>query len=48
MAPNDKNPLLINIYECIVYLHDEIIDTIVILPRLINNIYIELFFLKDC
>ena len=39
MAPNNKNPLLINIYECIVYLQDEIIGTIVILPRLINNIY---------
>lgn len=44
MAPKYKNPLLINIYKCIVYLQDEIIDTIVILPRLINNIYIELFF----
>jgi len=39
MAPNEKNPLLINIYKYIVYLKDEIIGTIVILPRLINNIY---------
>lgn len=38
MALNYKNPLLISIYKCIIYLGDENIGTIVTLPHLINII----------